>query len=154
MPQDSTSNTPDETDGKPTEWETLPTRAAPGPPRASDLADSFPQLEIMELLGQGGMGYVYKARQKGLDRLVALKLLPHEVSTDANFSERFEREARALAKLSHPGIVVVYDSGPLNNDSGRPEPVRFLHDRLLRGLLDLCLTRSREDRRCEKTPDT
>ena len=71
MPQDSTPNTSDETEGKPTEWETLPTRPAPGPPRVSDLADSFPQLEIIELLGQGGMGYVYKARQKGLDRLEA-----------------------------------------------------------------------------------
>jgi serine/threonine protein kinase len=57
------------------------------------------------------MGYVYKARQKGLDRLVALKLLPQEVSTDRNFAERFAREARALARLSHPGIVMVHDSG-------------------------------------------
>jgi len=111
MPQDSTSDASDETEKKSSEWQTLPTRPAPGPPRAADLADSFPQLEIIELLGQGGMGYVYKARQKGLDRFVALKLLPQEVSADANFAERFAREARALAKLSHPGIVAVHDSG-------------------------------------------
>jgi hypothetical protein len=54
---------------------------------------------------------VYKARQKGLDRLVARKLLPQEVSADRNFAERFAREARALARLSHPGIVMVHDSG-------------------------------------------
>ena len=94
MPQDSTSNPSDDTERKSSEWETLPTKPAPGPPRAADLAGSFPHLEIIELLGQGGMGYVYKARQKGLDRLVALKLLPPEVSSDANFAERFAREAR------------------------------------------------------------
>ncbi len=111
MAQDNTSDASGDTQDKPSEWQTLPTRPAPGPPRAADLAGSFPQLEIIELLGQGGMGYVYKARQKGLDRLVALKLLPPEVSTDAGFAERFEREARAMAKLSHPGIVIVHDSG-------------------------------------------
>jgi tRNA A-37 threonylcarbamoyl transferase component Bud32 len=83
----------------------------PGPPSPAELARHFPQLDILELLGQGGMGYVYKARQKGLDRLVALKLLPQEVSDDRNFAERFAREARALARLSHPGIVTVHDSG-------------------------------------------
>jgi tRNA A-37 threonylcarbamoyl transferase component Bud32 len=75
------------------------------------LAARFPQLEILELLGKGGMGAVYKARQKGLDRLVALKILPPEVSRDPAFVERFLREARALARLNHPNIVGVYDFG-------------------------------------------
>lgn len=75
------------------------------------LADRFPQLEIIELLGQGGMGAVYKARQKQLDRFVALKILPQEVGQDAAFAERFTREARSLAKLNHPQIVTVYDFG-------------------------------------------
>jgi predicted Ser/Thr protein kinase len=82
--------------------------AAPDP---EELGKSFPQLEILELLGKGGMGAVYKARQRGLDRLVALKILPPDVSTDPAFSERFTREAKALARLNHPNIVGVFDSG-------------------------------------------
>jgi serine/threonine protein kinase len=57
------------------------------------------------------MGVVYKARQKGLDRLVALKVLPRDAGTDPTFAERFGREARALARLQHPNIVTVHDSG-------------------------------------------
>jgi tRNA A-37 threonylcarbamoyl transferase component Bud32 len=79
------------------------------PPSVDELRPLFPQLEIIELLGQGGMGAVYKARQPGLDRLVALKLLPP--AADASFAERFTREARTLAKLNHPGIVTVHDFG-------------------------------------------
>jgi serine/threonine protein kinase len=75
------------------------------------LARHFPQLEILELIGRGGMGAVYKARQPSLDRLVALKILPPGVASDAGFAERFTREARALARLSHPNIVAVYDFG-------------------------------------------
>jgi predicted Ser/Thr protein kinase len=81
------------------------------PPAPADLNKRFPQLEIVELLGQGGMGAVYKARQPGLDRFVALKILPPEVGKDPAFAERFTREARALARLNHPGIVGVYDFG-------------------------------------------
>ena len=81
------------------------------PPTAEELAARFPQLEILELLGRGGMGAVYKARQPGLDRLVALKILPPEIGSDPAFAERFTREARALARLSQPNIVAVYDFG-------------------------------------------
>jgi tRNA A-37 threonylcarbamoyl transferase component Bud32 len=81
------------------------------PPLPSELASLFPQLEILELIGQGGMGAVYKARQPGLDRLVALKILPPEAGRDSAFAERFSREARALARLNHPHIVAVYDFG-------------------------------------------
>jgi len=75
------------------------------------LAEKFPQLEIIELLGHGGMGAVYKARQKQLDRFVALKILPPEVGQNAAFAERFMREARSLAKLNHPQIVTVHEFG-------------------------------------------
>ena len=81
------------------------------PLEPKELAEKFPQLEIIELLGHGGMGAVYKARQKQLDRLVALKILPPEVGQNPAFAERFMREARSLAKLNHPEIVTVYDFG-------------------------------------------
>src|ERR1051325_8494844 len=70
-----------------------------------DVAKLFPQLEILECLGRGGMGAVYKARQPRLDRIVALKILSPEKQGEPKFAERFEREARALAKLHHPNIV-------------------------------------------------
>ncbi len=72
---------------------------------------AFPQLEDLEPVGRGGMGVVYKARQKSLDRLVALKLLAPERADDAGFAERFEREAKALAALNHPNIVTIHDFG-------------------------------------------
>ena len=81
------------------------------PPTPEELAQKFPQLEILELLGRGGMGAVYKARQKQLDRFVALKILPPGVSHDPSFAQRFEREAKALAKLQHPHIVTLYEFG-------------------------------------------
>jgi len=76
-----------------------------------ELAPHFPQLEILECLGRGGMGVVYKARQKSLNRIIALKLLAPERVRDAKFAERFAEEAQALAKLNHPHIVTVYDFG-------------------------------------------
>ncbi|HUC84905.1 MAG TPA: protein kinase, partial [Candidatus Acidoferrales bacterium] len=80
-------------------------------PTVAELAPRFPQLEILEFVGQGGMGAVYKARQKELDRIVALKILPPDIGKDAAFADRFAREAKALAKLNHPGIVTIHDFG-------------------------------------------
>jgi tRNA A-37 threonylcarbamoyl transferase component Bud32 len=74
-------------------------------------------IEIIELLGQGGMGAVYKARQKNLDRLVALKIIRPDNAADPSFGDRFLREARALAKLNHPNIVMVHDFGRFGKDS-------------------------------------
>src|SRR5579862_98311 len=80
-------------------------------PAIADLAKHFPQLEIQTLLGKGGMGAVYKARQVALDRMVALKILPPESGRDPHFAERFTREARALARLNHSHITTVYEFG-------------------------------------------
>jgi hypothetical protein len=81
------------------------------PPPLDEMARLFPQLEILGLLGAGGMGAVYKARQPALDRFVALKILPAANAGGVNFEERFNREARALARLSHPNIVAVHEFG-------------------------------------------
>jgi tRNA A-37 threonylcarbamoyl transferase component Bud32 len=93
----------------------IPTNVTPPagfvPAEPVELEKQFPQLEILELLGQGGMGVVYKARQRQLDRLVALKILPPHIGQTEAFAERFTREARSLAKLSHPRIVMIYDFG-------------------------------------------
>ena len=81
------------------------------PPAPEELARLLPQYRIESLLGHGGMGAVYKGTQVALDRTVAIKLLPAEVAADEQFIARFQREARTLAKLQHPGIVAVFDFG-------------------------------------------
>ena len=93
----------------PTQVEGEPAIQLPLPPE--QIAPHFPQLEILECLGRGGMGVVYKARQKTLNRFVALKLLAPERVLDPHFAERFTREAQALAALNHPNIVTIYDFG-------------------------------------------
>ncbi len=87
------------------------TRVVQPPPAPAEIARHFPQLDILECLGRGGMGVVYKARQPKLNRLVALKILAPEKGADPKFAERFLREAQALARLSHPNIVTVHDFG-------------------------------------------
>lgn len=95
-----------------------PTEAEPGtgggPRRAPEMeqvAAAFPQLEILGLVGVGGMGAVFKARQRHLDRLVALKILSESLASNPAFVERFDREARVLARLNHPNIVTLHDFG-------------------------------------------
>jgi predicted Ser/Thr protein kinase len=80
-------------------------------PSLEEVCAAFPALEVVERLGAGGMGVVFKARQRTLDRWVALKVLPRHLAGDPSFVERFQREARLLARLSHPGIVAVHDFG-------------------------------------------
>ncbi len=81
----------------------------PPAPQPAELQKHFPQLEIVELIGAGGMGAVYRARQTQLDRWIALKVFREQ--DDPALAERFLREAQALARLSHPNIVTVYDFG-------------------------------------------
>ena len=93
----------------------MPPEATPfQPPGVEEVARLFPQLEIIALIGKGGMGAVYKARQPALDRIVALKILPPQTAAGPGFIERFNREARALARLNHPNIVAVYEFGQVN----------------------------------------
>jgi len=72
---------------------------------------SVPGYEIIERLGKGGMGAVYKAEQTSLGRIVAIKVLFEELSKNDTLIQRFEREARAAAKLTHPNLIHVYDFG-------------------------------------------
>ncbi len=87
------------------------TKVVMPPLQPSEIAALFPHLEIVEYIGRGGMGVVYKARQPRLNRLVALKILAREREQNERFNERFTREAQVLARLNHPNIVTVYDFG-------------------------------------------
>lgn len=93
----------------------LETRASRGkgaqPPSVETLTRAFPELDIHELIGQGGMGTVFRATQKRMNRLVALKVLPERTGKNPEFAERFAREAQALARLNHPAIVTLHDFG-------------------------------------------
>ena len=99
---------------------TEPGKTRFNPPPVEALASLFPQLELVGFIGQGGMGAVYKARQRTLDRFVALKILPPGAAGDPGFAERFNREARALARLNHPNIVAVHDFGQVSMAAGAP----------------------------------
>src|SRR5262249_28231049 len=89
-------------DSWPSGSETTPSPSAP---------PSIPGFEILEPLGKGGMGRVYRARQLRLDRFVALKLLPKELVANEQALTRFHREARTASAISHPHICTVYDLG-------------------------------------------
>jgi serine/threonine protein kinase len=80
------------------------------PPSPAELAARLPNLEVTEMLGQGGMGVVYKGRQPFLDRAVAIKLIRPDFNNEES-QQNFLREARSLAKLTHPYIVNVFDCG-------------------------------------------
>jgi eukaryotic-like serine/threonine-protein kinase len=81
------------------------------PPSPEELTARLPNLEVTEILGRGGMGVVYKGRQPFLDRPVAVKLIRPEFGANEDAQRRFIQEARAMAKLTHPYIVSVYDCG-------------------------------------------
>ena len=84
------------------------------PPQPGDLiADRY---ELEELVGTGGMSTVFRAHDRQLERRVAIKILHEHYADDPEYLERFRREARAVAKLSHPNIVTVIDRG---DDGGR-----------------------------------
>lgn len=74
----------------------------------------FPSYDIHHLIDCGGMGAVYQATQRSLDRLVAIKILPREFSVNEEFRSSFESEAKAMAKLNHPNLIGVYDFGEVD----------------------------------------
>jgi len=80
----------------------------------SAIQQIIPGYELIEKIGQGGMGAVYRARQLSMDRIVALKILPKSLARRTEFKERFFREARAAGKLNHPNIVSAYDAQEAN----------------------------------------
>ena len=90
--------------------------------------------EILAPIGAGGMGEVWKARDAKLDRNVAIKVLPQSVAADPDTLARFEREAKAVAALSHPNILAIHDFG--NQDGLAYAVMELLEGETLRGKLD------------------
>ena len=90
---------------------------------ALSAGDRLGPYEVLEPLGSGGMGEVYRARDPRLDREVAVKVLRSEVASDPDRLRRFEREARTVAALNHPHILTVHDVG---SHDGRPYVVTEL----------------------------
>jgi serine/threonine protein kinase len=80
-------------------------------PEIEELRQYFPAYELGGFIAQGGMGAVYSAQQKSLDRPVAIKVLPRQLGADPQFRASFEAEAKAMAKLNHPNLIGVYDFG-------------------------------------------
>ena len=104
-------------------------------PSVDELAASFPQFEIKRLIGRGGMGMIYHARQKNLERDVAIKVIDRRFPRDSEFFDRFEREAKALAKFSHPNVVTIFDYG--HTESGQAYLVmEYVHGLNLREAME------------------
>ena len=80
-------------------------------PEPGELNSLLPAYEVKQLIACGGMGAVYLARQKSLDRSIALKVLPREFGKDDVFRKRFAAEAKAMARLRHPNLIGVHDFG-------------------------------------------
>jgi len=84
------------------------------PPELDEIAALLPQFEILSFIAKGGMGAVYLAKQKSLDREVAIKILPRSFGEDEAFRSSFEAEAKSMAKLNHPNLIGIYDFGQID----------------------------------------
>src|SRR5688572_14469609 len=89
--------------------------------------------EILDAIGAGGMGEVYRGRDTRLDRIVAIKVLAPALAKDITSRERFEREARAISSLNHPNICVLHDIGRERLADGDDAPADFLVMEYLEG---------------------
>src|SRR5882724_9039940 len=85
---------------------------------AKELSGRIGKYEIVRAIGKGAMGQVYKAHDTILDRDVALKVMVANIVDDPDLKQRFEREARAVARMTHPNVVMVFDLG--NHTDGSP----------------------------------
>jgi serine/threonine protein kinase len=83
-------------------------------PSLEALSTLLPAYDFEAFIAQGGMGAVYKARQRALDRDVAIKVLPRELGEDPEFRQSFETEAKAMGRLNHPNLIGVYDFGAID----------------------------------------
>ncbi len=83
-------------------------------PSPEELHELLPAYDVLAFIAKGGMGAVYKAHQRSLERAVAIKILPREFGEDEEFRRRFEDEAKAMAKLNHPNLIGVYDFGEVD----------------------------------------
>jgi len=82
--------------------------------------------EIPALVGTGGMGEIYRARDTRLDRTVAIKVLGAALASDPQLRDRFEREARAISSLNHPHICMLFDVGHQDPSTGSGQAVDYL----------------------------
>jgi predicted ATPase/predicted Ser/Thr protein kinase len=111
-----------------------------GPSRTLTLGTKLGSYEILELLGAGGMGEVYRARDARLERVVAIKILPAAFSEDSDRLYRFEQEARSASALNHPNIVTIYElgkQGPIHYIAMEMIEGKTLRELLVSGLLPI-----------------
>lgn len=83
-------------------------------PEPEEIAELLPNFEVLSFIAKGGMGAVYLAKQKSLDREVAIKILPRNFGEDLEFRTSFESEAKSMAKLNHPNLIGIYDFGEID----------------------------------------